>query len=200
MNKRIQSIICVVLLLSMVISPTTANAFSVEETESEISKHIAMQQEKFIDEQEDQQNEKEVHDESSKEEMKDEPSKAVKEELGNRRPIFDEGPEEIEGEIINHDENSITYKLSETEYITRIGSQNLFYTDNNGKEKEINNDLKEGSKTYENKSNYYDLILPKDGEAVEIRGGGYAFTLSPVFASLENGIREKNAIRYNDAA
>ena len=200
MSKRIQSIICVILLLSMIISPTTANVFSLEETESKISKHILAQHEKFIREQEEQQNKKEVHDKFSKENMKDESSESVNQELGKRRPIFDEGPEDIKGEIISHDEDSITYKLSETEYITRIGSQSLFYKDNNGKEKEINNDLKEGSKTYENKSNYYDLILPKKGEAVEIKGGGYTFTLSPVFASLENGVREKNAIRYNDVA
>lgn len=122
------------------------------------------------------------------------------EETPLRPPALAEEEDGIEGRIIEEKGSAVTYELADGSYVTRIYAAPVTYTDEKGKERHIDNTLRERRSTYENKENAYELTLPKDGEEIAIEEGGTQITLSPLFGRLKDAVAEENAIRYNDAA
>lgn len=115
-------------------------------------------------------------------------------------PISLEEPPAIEGKIIKHDKDSVTYQTSENTYVTRVGGEPLFYTDNDGRERMIDNNMREMFGRYENTANAYRLSLPKGDGNVRIEDEGCNVELRPVFGKLGNASVAGNAVRYNDVA
>lgn len=119
-------------------------------------------------------------------------------EDARRSPELEDAAAGIDGKIVDHDENSITYQTDEHTYITRISSEPLCYTDEHGKQKEIDNTLEEKWTKYVNRENSYEVTLPKKGSEVSIDEKGYRISLKPTFGKLENAQAAENAVRYND--
>lgn len=105
---------------------------------------------------------------------------------------------DIRGAEVWHDRCSRTYLMEDGTYLTRYFDEPIMYTDEAGELKDIDNTLQSQGNNYVNSANFYELILPKEGEGITIENKGYTFSLIPVFGELKNGVVKENAIRYNN--
>lgn len=107
---------------------------------------------------------------------------------------------DLKGAEVSHNQNSRTYLLEDGTYLTRFFDDPITYTDENGKEVDIDNTLKAKGKSYVNTDNAYQIKLPKSGEGITIENKGYTLQLKPQFGILDNEVVEENFIRYNNVS
>jgi RHS repeat-associated protein len=112
-------------------------------------------------------------------------------------PILPEGEPEEPGLEISHDRWGRTYRLADGSYLKRIYSEPLTYTDEKGKEKDIDNALVKEGDGYTNTAASYSVSLPKEVEGITIEKDGYSLTINPLNYTLQNAVKQENAIRYN---
>ena len=119
--------------------------------------------------------------------------------LKNPRLFAELDGSDLKGAEVYHDKFSRTYLLEDGTYTTRIYDEPFTFTDGK-KEKEIDNTLVSSGKSYKNKANAYEVILPKEGKGVTVKNGGKTLEIIPQFGVLKNGVVQENAIRYNGVA
>ena len=99
-----------------------------------------MQRRRFDEDKEKQEEETKESDPPAKDASK---NTAKQDADALRMPeLSEEAPSDIDGTVIKRDENSTTYQTSANTYVTRFSSEPLLYTDEKGREKEIDNTLK----------------------------------------------------------
>ena len=103
---------------------------------------------------------------------------------------------DIDGKEISRDRNSITYLMEDDTYLTRYQQDPLTYTDEKGREKPVDNSLREKSDSYENTENIYELTLPKEGDGITIEKQGISLTMVPLFGNLQNPVKDNSSVRY----
>lgn len=132
-------------------------------------------------------------------------------------------PEEPDGELVDYDEISRTYKTGEKEYTTIFGGYVGTYEDEDGETQLVDNTLeqpeekpqKKSAKTrsafaeansspaqevYQNKANDYVIQLPKnitEGAGILVEKGDYHVEIIPVQGDYSHSVVKDNAIRYN---
>ncbi|MGC4018613.1 MAG: DNRLRE domain-containing protein [Muricomes sp.] len=119
-------------------------------------------------------------------------------------------PEEPEGRLVDFTENSKTYKAESDDksYITQFGGYMGIYEDENGKLKEVENDLVEsqGEETEEvlvNKANDYQVILPKnvtDQAGMVLEKEGKRLEIIPASGDYSKPVIKDNAVLYNQVS
>lgn len=148
--------------------------------------------------------------EEGKEEEKTEEKKEVPKEVLEKKPDLIE-TQKVEGEQVEVDKYSTTYKIGEKTFKKVISTVPNTYTNSEGKEQEIDNTLvKEGGntlrravtgETYTNKSNDFKVSLPKDiknGTGITVGKDDKKIELIPVEGDFSNSVVQENAIRYNN--
>ena len=195
MKKR-RAAICFLMVFIMSFTLLPSGVFAAQNDSLKAKQQLAEQSKKFDEDKEKQEEETKGSEPPAKETSKN----ATKQEDTLRMPELSEEIEEPEGKVIEKDSGSITYQTGENSYVTRITAEPLSYTDEKGREKEIDNTLKEKWRSYVNKEGSYDVTLPKNGREITAKKEDFTIKLSPQFGRLTNAVAEENAIRYNDAA
>ena len=197
MKKR-RAAICFLMVFIMSFTLLPSGVFAAQNDSLKAKQQLAEQSRKFDEDKEKQEEETKASETSAKDASK---NTAKQDADALRMPeLSEEAPSDIDGTVIKRDENSTTYQTSANTYVTRFSSEPLLYTDEKGREKEIDNTLKKSWGSYVNKENAYEIKLPKNGKEVTIDQEDYQIRLKPLFASLKDGAVQDNAIRYNDAA
>lgn len=197
MKKR-RAAICFLMVFIMSFTLLPSGVFAAQNDSLKAKQQLAEQSRKFDEDKEKQEEETKASETSAKDASKN----TAKQDADTlRMPELSEAElSDPEGKVIKKEENSITYQTGEKSFVTRISSDPLLYTDEKGREKEIDNTLKKRWGSYVNKENAYEIKLPKNGKEVTIDQEDYQIRLKPLFASLKDGAVQDNAIRYNDAA
>ena len=156
MKKR-RAAICFLMVFIMSFTLLPSGVFAAQNDSLKAKQQLAEQSKKFDEDKEKQDEETKGSEPPAKETSKN----ATKQEDTLRMPELSEEIEEPEGKVIEKDSGSITYQTGENSYVTRITAEPLSYTDEKGREKEIDNTLKEKWRSYVNKEGSYDVTLPK---------------------------------------
>lgn len=126
-------------------------------------------------------------------------------------------PEEPEGELVDYDEESRTYRTGDGQYTTIIGGYVGTYTDEEGELQLVDNTLVEpksdgrkkarsasgtasSESVYQNKANDYTVKLPKNitSEAgIVIEKEDYQIEVVPLQGDYSHSVAKDNAILYN---
>lgn len=134
--------------------------------------------------------------------------KEVPKEILEKKPdLIKQGITE-EGEKVEVDKYSVTYKTGENTYKKVISPVPNTYTDETGKEQEIDNTLVstdtnifDNSKEYTNNKNSFKVTLPeeiKENNSITIEENNKSIELVPVDGDFTNSVVLENAIRYNN--
>lgn len=207
--KKLKSSVAVLLAFMLAFTAVPMSIVAEEDAAAAARSGIAKQSAEFECDKEETGHEKNLfrsnggdgkENERASEAAKAEQAKEKGGDQAIRMPISLEEPPAIEGKIIKHDKDSVTYQTAENTYVTRVGGEPLFYTDNDGRERMIDNNMREMFGRYENTANAYRLSLPKGDGNVRIEDEGCNVELRPVFGKLGNASVAGNAVRYNDVA
>ena len=123
-------------------------------------------------------------------------------------------PEEPEGELVDYDLESRTYKTGDKQYTTVFGGYVGTYEDEDGKVQLSDNTLVESesgakarsrstesdSTVYENEANDYTIQLPSsitENAGIKIQQGDYEIELIPAEGDYSHSVVKENAILYN---
>ncbi|MDR2672569.1 MAG: DUF6531 domain-containing protein, partial [Coriobacteriales bacterium] len=119
-----------------------------------------------------------------------------------KAPQIDPEPKKPEGALyeVSHDRFSRTYLNFDGTYTTRIQNEPLTYSDDSGKERDIDNTLISTASGFTNKANAYSVTLPKEGSGLTIEKDGYTLMSTPLFATLKDAVAKENAVLYNNAS
>jgi len=107
------------------------------------------------------------------------------------------------GEAIERASDYTTYQTSDNKFLTVFDTVPNKYTDENGKEKEIELDIKEKVFCYENTTNSVNIKFAKTfsnkkAVSVSLPDSEYEFSLIPVEGDYTKEVVEDNAILYNN--
>ncbi|MCQ4637796.1 DUF6531 domain-containing protein [Anaerovorax odorimutans] len=207
-KKMIKKSIAYILILLLLTGLIPQSVFATENSPEKIQEDIKKQSEEFDRRQKENQTkettpseEKETHQKADNEtdisDVKKEKTTGVS---VKREPTLDEELPEIDGTLVEESGNSATYQVGKNEYITRITDEPLTYKDENGKEKQVENDLVKAGDHYTNKAGSYDIHLPKEGSSIAIEQEDTSFKMAPDFGKLKDEVVLENAIRYNNVA
>ena len=140
--------------------------------------------------------------EASQDSFNDDQADLNSEEVELKEPenYYDE--EQIDGEIVAIDEDSVTYQTGARTFTTVVGGEPVVYEDSEGKIQEIDNTLVEKmtDESYVNASNAYEIELPKEmteGYGVTIEKDGFTVELIPTEGDFANSVVKDNSILYN---
>ena len=123
-------------------------------------------------------------------------------------------PEEPEGELVDYDLESRTYKTGDKQYTTVFGGYVGTYEDEDGEVQLTDNTLVESepkakarsrsaesdSIVYENEANDYTIQLPSsitENAGIKIQQGNYEIELIPAEGDYSHSVAKENAILYN---
>lgn len=114
-------------------------------------------------------------------------------------------PEEPEGELVDYDEMSKTYKNGEGTYTTQLGGYLGIYEDENGELQPVENELIEPDTRSEgdvfvNKANDYLITLPKnitENAGIVLDKDGNRLEIIPLSGDYSNSVVRDNAVLYN---
>ena len=122
-----------------------------------------------------------------------------------RSPVITEDTdyESKYGEAIEKASDYTTYQTGDNKFLTVFDTVPNKYTDKNGKEKDIDLDIKEKTFSYENTTNsvivkFAKNFSDKKAVSVSLPNGEYEFSLIPVEGDYSKEVVEDNAIRYNN--
>ena len=228
-RRAARMMLCVFLIANLILSLVPFEVYAQEKDEAQIEREIKEQSSQFDEEKEslekaademvadesvvietenpDSEQEEAVEEGAQEQidapeetELKETESSTI-ESADLRTPeVLEEDKEsEIDGELIEIDEYSKTYKIDEDSYITRISAEPYIYTKDN-EQIEIDNTLEEDDGAFVNTDNSYEINLPKEGDSVSIEDSGYVIEMKPLFGKLDNAAAEENAIRYNEVS
>ena len=228
-RRAARMMLCVFLIANLILSLVPFEVYAQEKDEAQIEREIKEQSNQFDEEKEslekaaaemvadesvvtetenpDSEQEEAVEEGAqeqidAREETELEETEASTIESADLRTpeVLEEDKEsEIDGELIEIDEYSKTYKIDDDSYITRISAEPYIYTIDN-EQIEIDNTLEEDDGAYVNINNSYEINLPKEGDSVSIEDSGYVIEMKPLFGKLDNAAAEENAIRYNEVS
>ena len=125
----------------------------------------------------------------------------IPEDIELKEPETFNDVEEIDGEVILVEEDSITYQTGEKDFTTVVGGTPSVYEDDNGNLQEIDNTLVEKGDAFENALNAFSIQLPKEiseGRGIVIEKDGYYVELFPIEGDFSNTVVKENAILYNE--
>ena len=164
--------------------------------------------------------EEQANDEKTSGSGEDKASEAAKPEGENTEVELKEPedyyplPEEPEGELVDYDLESRTYKTRDKQYTTVFGGYVGTYEDEEGKVQLTDNTLIESepkvktrarssepvSTVYENEANDYMIQLPSsitENAGIKIQQNDYTIELIPVGGDYSHSVVKENAILYN---
>ena len=161
MKKR-RAAICFLMVFIMSFTLLPSGVFAAQNDSLKAKQQLAEQSRQFDEDKEKQEEETKASETSAKDASKN----TAKQDADTLRmpELSEEAPSDIDGTVIKRDENSTTYQTGKNSYVTRISSEPLLYTDEKGREKEIDNTLKKSWGSYVNKENAYEIKLPKNGK------------------------------------
>ena len=139
MKKR-RAAICFLMVFIMSFTLLPSGVFAAQNDSLKAKQQLAEQSRKFDEDKEKQEEETKASETSAKDASKN----TAKQDADTLRmpELSEEAPSDIDGTVIKRDENSTTYQTGKNSYVTRISSEPLLYTDEKGREKEIDNTLK----------------------------------------------------------
>ena len=125
----------------------------------------------------------------------------IPEDIELKEPETFNDVEDIDGDVVLVEEDSVTYQTGEKDFTTVVGGAPSVYEDDSGNLQEIDNTLVESNDTFENASNSYSLQLPKEiseGKGIVVEKDGYSIELIPTEGNFSNSVVKDNAVLYNE--
>ena len=198
--------------------PLTETEAGIEE--SDVAEETENGEQNESSDQPSQAAEEQANDEKTSGSGEDKASEAAKPEGENTEVELKEPedyyplPEEPEGELVDYDLESRTYKTGDKQYTTVFGGYVGTYEDEEGKVQLTDNTLIESepkvktrarssepvSTVYENEANDYMIQLPSsitENAGIKIQQNDYTIELIPVGGDYSHSVVKENAILYN---